>query len=112
MAVTLESITLRVQAISERDMDRQSENLQKVKGYQDLDFKRGWWGDPDYFLVSFEAAGFQLEKTKTACENAVNRARKVKSNDDCQCYEDDFRRSMKRLDDHARSMPMGFYVAG
>lgn len=107
--IELESITLRVQVIPDRDIDRQSENLQNVKGYIDLDFERGMWGDPDYFLVKFEAKGFQLERTKAACEKAINRARKVKSNDESDCYKDDFNRLMKHLRDNAK--PMRIYFA-
>lgn len=110
MAARLVNHVIEVEACKDRDWDRQSANLQKIKGFVDLSFTRGWWGDPDYFTVTFQAEGFNLRQTMESCERAVAKARKVKSNRDSKIAHDEARQWFKRLDDNAPKT-MRIYIA-
>lgn len=96
MSMEVVSFTMRIQANAERDLDRQVDNLMKIQGYIDHDFERGWFGDPDHFVVQFAPSCWGSAKTLAAIDRAINKARRVKSNDDCQMYHDDFERCLRR----------------
>lgn len=99
---------IEVEAIDERDYDRQADNLLKIKGAEELDFRQGWFGSPSTFVVTFKADGFNLQESLDACDKAVSRARKVKSNDDSQIERDEFDRVNARMKANAKPMRIYF----
>jgi hypothetical protein len=119
MNAKLTGLVFTVEAIKERNIDRQLENIYKIKGVVDIGFQRGLWGDPDTLTVTFDVEDvaskeqpLHITKKIDAINKAISRARKVKSNDDSQTYHDDFKRWNDELHRRERNMRVGFYVTG
>ena len=106
MTATLASYIVQIRAYKTRDLDEQADKLGALQGNTAIDFKRGWWGDPDYFLLTFEAS-VDLTKTLLSCNEAIKSCKRVRSNEESSIYHEEFQRTYQRQTDRA-AVAMGY----